>query len=286
MIDEVAEPILGFDCLTLHELLVDTSRRCLIHRPSKKKVYETLLKVASISPTTEFTTHLQEFPQLTAADEQAPRKAIEVYHHIEASAPSPPEHMVAAKAEFSRLWQEGRIRPSKNNYASPLHMVAQLTPDKWQACGDYEASQVTYNPPAGFPHETLLHEYSQWSTLAGHSTRSLWPLNILLRLQLACHFELFEYVYMSFGLRNTAQTFQHFIDHILWDFDFITVYIDDILVASSRPEEYHHHLRLLLQHLQEQGFKIRPAKCIFGATAVVFLRHWVSAEGLPPSHRR
>ena len=51
-------------------------------------------------------------------------------------------------------------------------------------------------------------------------------------------FGLFEYVCMPFGLHNEAQTFQRFIDHVLRNLPFCYAYIDDILIASSNPEEH------------------------------------------------
>jgi len=46
-------------------------------------------------------------------------------------------------------------------------------------------------------------------------------------------FEMYEFVNMSFGLKNAAQTFQCFIDSVLEGLEFCYAYIDDILVASS-----------------------------------------------------
>ena len=62
-------------------------------------------------------------------------------------------------------------------------------------------------------------------------------------------FGLFEFPFMSFGLRNAAQTFQRIMDEILRAFDFCFVYIDDILVYSRTPEEHERHLRTLLKQL-------------------------------------
>ena len=59
-------------------------------------------------------------------------------------------------------------------------------------------------------------------------------------------FGLFEFLRMSFGLCNAAQTFQRFIDEVLRGFDFVYTYIDDLLIASSSPEEHIQHLRLVL----------------------------------------
>ena len=49
-------------------------------------------------------------------------------------------------------------------------------------------------------------------------------------------FRLFEFPFMSFGLRNAAQTFQRLTDDILKDLDFCFAYIDDILVYSRSPK--------------------------------------------------
>lgn len=51
-------------------------------------------------------------------------------------------------------------------------------------------------------------------------------------------FGLFEYPFIIFGLRNAAQSFQHFMDQVVRGFGFIVVYIDDFLVASSSHQQH------------------------------------------------
>ena len=77
-------------------------------------------------------------------------------------------------------------------------------------------------------------------------------------------FGMFEFPYMSFGLRNAAQTFQRFIDEVLHGLNFCFAYIDDILVASSSPEEHREHLQVLFERLRTYSVVINPAKCVFG----------------------
>ena len=60
-------------------------------------------------------------------------------------------------------------------------------------------------------------------------------------------FGLFEFLRMPFGLKNTAQTFQRLMDTVLQGLDFLFVYLDDILVASTNQDEHLEHLRILLQ---------------------------------------
>jgi len=95
-------------------------------------------------------------------------------------------------------------------------------------------------------------------------------------------FGMFEYPYMSFGLRNAAQTFQRFIDEVIRGLDFCYAYIDDILVASKSEEEHLQHLRILFNRLQEYGVVINPMKCIFGQSEIKFLEYLVTPKGTQP----
>ena len=65
---------------------------------------------------------------------------------------------------------------------------------------------------------------------------------------------------MTFGLQNAAQALQRFIDEVLQGLDFSYAYIDDILVASTFPEEHLQHLEILFQRLQKYGVMVNPAK--------------------------
>ena len=95
---------------------------------------------------------------------------------------------------------------------------------------------------------------------------------------------LFEYLFMPFGLRNAAQTFQHFMDSLFKHLPFVFCYLDDIIIASNSLEEHIEHLRQIFTILQENGLQINPAKCVF-ATAVEFLGHRVDQDGVRPLQR-
>jgi hypothetical protein len=96
-------------------------------------------------------------------------------------------------------------------------------------------------------------------------------------------FSLFEYLFMPFGLRNAAQTFQCFMDSLFKHLPFVFCYLDDIIIASHTMEE--HHLRQIFTILQENGLQINPAKCMFAAAAVEFLGHRVDQHGVRPLQR-
>jgi hypothetical protein len=63
-------------------------------------------------------------------------------------------------------------------------------------------------------------------------------------------FGLFEFPFMSFGLRNAAQKFPCFMDDILRGLDFCFAYLDYILVFSRSLEDHERHLRAIFDLLQ------------------------------------
>ena len=77
-------------------------------------------------------------------------------------------------------------------------------------------------------------------------------------------FGLFNFTRTPFGLRNSGQTFQRFIDHVTRGLDFVFVYLDDLLVTSPDHKTHKKHLRILFARLAEYGIIIGPEKCQFG----------------------
>jgi hypothetical protein len=67
---------------------------------------------------------------------------------------------------------------------------------------------------------------------------------------------------MSFGLRNTTQTFQCFIDDILRELNFSFAYLHNILVFSRSLEEHEQHVWALFNQPQRYGL-INPVMCVF-----------------------
>ena len=87
---------------------------------------------------------------------------------------------------------------------------------------------------------------------------------------------------MPFGLRNAGQTFQRFMNQVFRGLHFCFVYIDDVLIASSSPQEHKNHLREVFQRPSEYGILINPLKCQLGVNSLDFLRHLVSSECIRP----
>jgi hypothetical protein len=99
---------------------------------------------------------------------------------------------------------------------------------------------------------------------------------------IATLFRLFEFLRMTFGLRNAGNTFQRLMDRILAGLDFVFVYLDDVIIGSRSMSEHLQHVRILFQRLQAAGLVINCEKCVFGVPEVDFLGHHISAAGVSP----
>jgi hypothetical protein len=95
-------------------------------------------------------------------------------------------------------------------------------------------------------------------------------------------FGLWEFVRMPFGLKNAAQAFQRLMAGVLRGLPFVFVYLDNILIASSGPDEHEEHLRHVLRLLRDNGLVLNKAKSVLGVVELDYLGHRVSAAGITP----
>lgn len=93
-------------------------------------------------------------------------------------------------------------------------------------------------------------------------------------------FGLFEFLYMTFGLKNAGQTFQRFVDEITRDLDFVFPYIDDFFVVSRNQEKHKNHFKILFQRLRDYGLIINVPKCQIAQPEVRFLGHLINKDGI------
>jgi hypothetical protein len=84
---------------------------------------------------------------------------------------------------------------------------------------------------------------------------------------------LFEWVVMTFGLKNVGATYQCAMNLIFHDLLGIVleVYIDDVVVKSSGFEGHMADLRLVFERMRKYKLKMNPLKCAFGVSARQFL---------------
>ena len=88
---------------------------------------------------------------------------------------------------------------------------------------------------------------------------------------------LFEFRVMPFGLTNAPGVFQRLMQWVLAGLnppdgpEFVSVYLDDILVYSRSLEDYLQHLQVVFERLTEAGLKLKPAKCHFARSELEYV---------------
>lgn len=85
---------------------------------------------------------------------------------------------------------------------------------------------------------------------------------------------------MTFGLCNTAQTFQRFIHSGLRNLNFCFVYLDDLLVVFFSESEYLEHFKCIFQRLFEVSLVLNVEKCKFLQSQVRCLVHVITPKGI------
>ena len=93
---------------------------------------------------------------------------------------------------------------------------------------------------------------------------------------------LFEYLVMTFGLKNAGATYQRAMNYIFHDLigKLVEIYIDDVVVKSMSAGGHLEDLRKVLERTRKFGPKMNPKKCAFGVSAGQFLGFLVHERGI------
>ncbi|XP_072143121.1 uncharacterized protein [Dermacentor andersoni] len=308
VIADVTEPIIGSDFLAHYNLLPDCRHDRLTDATTghsapgqRTTTHQRSIKVLSVEHNSPYHAILAEFPGLTRPS-GLPRDVQHTTLHYIRTTPGPPvfcrarrlarDRMRIAKAEFEAMLREGIARPSDGPWASPLHLVPKKT-EGWRPCGDYRALNARTIPDRYPVHHIQdfahcicgCHVFSVLDLVKAYTQIPVNPDDVP-KTAIITPFGLFEFPFMSFGLRNAGQTFERFFDEVVRGLDFCFVYLDDILVFSRNTDEHQRHLRLLFQCLDDHGLLVNVPKSTLGASVVKFLGHEVSSEGTRPLPQR
>ncbi len=123
----------------------------------------------------------------------------------------------------------------------------------------------------------LAHAYAQLAAVTAETARML---------TVTTHRGLFQVNRLAFGVSTAPAIFQRLIDGLLKGINHVVVLLDDILIAGETRDELEVRVEEVLSRLSAAGLRLKFAKCEFGLTAVTYLGHRVSAEGLSPLAER
>ncbi|KAA3470451.1 DNA/RNA polymerases superfamily protein [Gossypium australe] len=178
-----------------------------------------------------------------------------------------PKELVELKAQIQELLDRGFIRPSVSPWGAPVLFVKKKD-GTMRMCIDYRRlNKLTIKNKYPLPRIDDL--FDQLKGAAVFSKIDLRSGYHQLKVKEA-------------DIHKTA--FRTRYGH--YEFLFVVVFIDDILVYSRTEEEHDAHLRVVLQILREKQLYAKFSKCEFWLREVTFLGHVVSAEGIRVDPRK
>jgi len=201
------------------------------------------------------------------------------------------EVLEEVKKEIEKMLEAGFIRPCR--YAEWISSIVPVEKKdgRWRVCVDFrDLNRATPKDEYPMPvAETLINAAAGHKILsfmdgnAGYNQIFMAPEDIhKTAFRVPGAVGLFEYIVMTFGLKNAGATYQRAMNYIFHDLigKLVEIYIDDVVVKSTSIEGHLEDLRQILERTRRFGLRMNPKKCAFGVTAGQFLGFLVHERGI------
>ncbi|CAF4243720.1 unnamed protein product, partial [Didymodactylos carnosus] len=193
--------------------------------------------------------------------------------------------------EVGKLLDQGIIRPSNSPWSSPV--LLKMKPDgTYRFLVDFRrlnsiTKKDSYPQPSA---EELLHR------LAGHRYFTKLDLKSgyfqipihesdIPKTAIITQDGLYEFLVLAQGLMNAPPTFQRVMNELLANgrWDYVVVYLDDIVIFSKTIEEHKQHVADVISTLHKANFQVSPPKCSIAVEKIEFLSHIVTGSKVEPT---
>jgi hypothetical protein len=192
------------------------------------------------------------------------------------------EVLEEVKKEVEKMIAAGFIRPCRYAEWISSIVLVQKKDGRWRVCVDFRdlnraTPKYEYPMPVA---ETLINAAAGHKMLsfmdgnAGYNQIFMAPEDIhKTAFRVPGAVGLFEYVVMTFGLKNAGATYQRAMNYMFHDLigKLVEIYIDDVVVKSASAEGHLRDLQRVLERTRKFGLRMNPKKCTFGVSADQFL---------------
>ena len=95
----------------------------------------------------------------------------------------------------------------------------------------------------------------------------------------------YEFTRMPFRLCNAPAMFQYLMQNTLGELNltYCVIYLDDIIVFGHMEEEHLECLCVVFERFWVFNLKLKPSKCSFFQSEIMYLAHHISQRGILPS---
>ena len=199
-----------------------------------------------------------------------------------------PLELKELKLQLQELLEKGFIRPSVSPWGAPMLFVKKKD-GTLRLCIDYrQLYKLTVKNKYPLPIIDDLFDqlkgasiFSKIDLRSGYHQLRIKYVDVH-KTAFRTRYGHYEFLVMSFGLTNAPTAFMDLMNHVFrpYVYQFVVVFIDDILVYSKDRESHDTHLRVVLETLRKELLNAKLSKCEFWLNEVSFLGHIVSKEGI------
>lgn len=199
-----------------------------------------------------------------------------------------PPKLALLRDHINKLLKEGVIIPTISDFASPCFLVPKKNGEN-RLVVDYRKinAKIVFDT---FPLPTIESALMSFGSakfftiLDLNSAYHQVPLSEQSQryTTFTTPFGTYAYTRLPFGLTVGSQVLSRILANVFSDmsWDFLFLYLDDLLIFSNSFEEHVHHISLVLSRLRQAKFTVNPAKALFCVPEISYLGYLISEAGV------
>jgi len=195
----------------------------------------------------------------------------------------PPAHQEEIDKQVSDFLERGVVESASSPWSSNV-VLARKSDGTWRCCIDFrQLNAVTRKDAYPLPKTDQCFDalagsclFSLMDLRSGYHQCALAPEDAD-KTAFVTRKGRFRFKVLPFGLTNAVATFQRLMDLVLsgLNFEVCLVYVDDVIVFSTTPEQHLERLEMVLKRFQDANLKLKPSKCHLMQAEICFLGHRV-----------